>query len=48
MYPQRACGTLRNNTERPETVEVGASVLAGTEPDMMRNCVRVMLVQGRS
>jgi UDP-N-acetylglucosamine 2-epimerase (non-hydrolysing) len=25
------CVTLRNNTERPETIEVGANVLAGTE-----------------
>lgn len=27
------CMTLRNNTERPETVEVGANIVAGTEPD---------------
>jgi len=27
------CVTLRENTERPETVEVGANVVAGTEPD---------------
>jgi len=26
------CVTLRYNTERPETIEVGANVLAGTEP----------------
>lgn len=26
------CVTLRENTERPETVEAGANVLAGTEP----------------
>jgi len=25
------CVTLRNNTERPETIEVGANILAGTE-----------------
>ena len=27
------CVTLRENTERPETLEVGASLLAGTDPD---------------
>jgi len=27
------CVTLRDNTERPETVEVGANTLAGTEPE---------------
>ncbi|MEM3642186.1 MAG: UDP-N-acetylglucosamine 2-epimerase (non-hydrolyzing) [Candidatus Bathyarchaeia archaeon] len=26
------CVTLRDNTERPETIEVGSNVLAGTEP----------------
>ncbi|HKT21487.1 MAG TPA: UDP-N-acetylglucosamine 2-epimerase, partial [Nitrososphaerales archaeon] len=26
------CVTLRDNTERPETIHVGANVLAGTEP----------------
>lgn len=27
------CVTLRENTERPETVSVGANVIAGTDPD---------------
>jgi UDP-N-acetylglucosamine 2-epimerase (non-hydrolysing) len=27
------CVTLRENTERPETIDVGANVLAGTDPD---------------
>jgi UDP-N-acetylglucosamine 2-epimerase (non-hydrolysing) len=27
------CVTLRDNTERPETLDVGANVLAGTEPN---------------
>lgn len=26
------CVTLRDNTERPETLEVGSNVLAGTNP----------------
>lgn len=42
------CVTLRDNTERPETVEVGANVLAGTEPDVMLSCARKMLAQGTS
>lgn len=27
------CVTMRDNTERPETIDVGANVLAGTSPD---------------
>jgi UDP-N-acetylglucosamine 2-epimerase (non-hydrolysing) len=27
------CVTLRDNTERPETIKVGSNVLAGTDPD---------------
>jgi len=27
------CVTLRDNTERPETIDVGANVLAGTNPE---------------
>jgi UDP-N-acetylglucosamine 2-epimerase len=42
------CVTLRNNTERPETVEVGANVLAGTEPDVILNCAREMLERENS
>lgn len=30
---QVPCVTLRENTERPETVEVGANVVSGTDPD---------------
>ena len=41
------CVTLRDNTERPETVEVGANVLAGTEPEMIINCARIMIDGGR-
>ena len=37
------CVTLRDNTERPETLEVGANVLAGTDPDKMVNCVKKSL-----
>lgn len=41
------CVTLRDNTERPETIEVGANVLAGTDPDAMLSCVGEMLTRGR-
>jgi UDP-N-acetylglucosamine 2-epimerase (non-hydrolysing) len=37
------CVTLRENTERPETVEVGANVLAGLEPEKVILCVEKML-----
>jgi len=37
------CVTLRDNTERPETIEVGANVIAGTLPDSIVRCVRDML-----
>ncbi|NJD52071.1 MAG: UDP-N-acetylglucosamine 2-epimerase (non-hydrolyzing) [Candidatus Methanoperedens sp.] len=40
------CVTLRDNTERPETVEVGANLLAGTEPEMIAKCARSMLERG--
>ena len=39
------CVTLRDNTERPETVEVGANVLAGTSPDAILRCARAMLAK---
>ena len=37
------CVTLRDNTERPETVEAGASVIAGTEAGRIVECARVMM-----
>lgn len=39
------CVTLRDNTERPETLEVGANVLAGASPDRISECVRLMLAR---
>ena len=34
------CVTLRCNTERPETLEVGSTVLAGTDPEgLVARCV---------
>jgi UDP-N-acetylglucosamine 2-epimerase (non-hydrolysing) len=37
------CVTLRDNTERPETLDVGSNVLAGTDPDRIVGCVKLML-----
>jgi UDP-N-acetylglucosamine 2-epimerase (non-hydrolysing) len=37
------CVTLRENTERPETVEVGANIVAGTDPDEVLESARSML-----
>jgi len=37
------CVTLRDNTERPETIEVDANILAGTSPDYILECTRKML-----
>jgi UDP-N-acetylglucosamine 2-epimerase (non-hydrolysing) len=41
------CVTLRDNTERPESVEVGANVLAGAEPTRIVACARQMLGRPR-
>jgi UDP-N-acetylglucosamine 2-epimerase (non-hydrolysing) len=41
------CVTLRNNTERPETLEVGSNILAGTDPDKILKCVHIMLEKKR-
>jgi len=37
------CVTLRDNTERPETLEVGSNVLAGTDPHKIVEKTRLML-----
>ncbi len=37
------CVTLRDNTERPETLEVGANILAGTVPKKIIECCQIML-----
>jgi len=37
------CVTLRDNTERPETIEIGSNILAGASPDRILECSRVML-----
>jgi len=37
------CITLRDNTERPETIEVGSNILAGTDPRMILKYTKRML-----
>lgn len=37
------CVTLRENTERPETINVGSNILAGTNPDRILKAVDMML-----
>ncbi|NOR76847.1 MAG: UDP-N-acetylglucosamine 2-epimerase (non-hydrolyzing) [Methanophagales archaeon] len=37
------CVTLRNNTERPETLEVGSNILAGTTPEKILECTRLII-----
>jgi len=41
------CVTLRDNTERPESVEVGANVLAGAEPANIVRCAQAMRARAR-
>jgi UDP-N-acetylglucosamine 2-epimerase (non-hydrolysing) len=36
------CVTLRDTTERPETLDVAANILAGTIPEKILDCVSVM------
>ncbi|MCK4429511.1 MAG: UDP-N-acetylglucosamine 2-epimerase (non-hydrolyzing), partial [Candidatus Aenigmarchaeota archaeon] len=37
------CVTLRDNTERPETLEVGSNVLAGTKPEKILERAKLMV-----
>lgn len=37
------CITLRDNTERPETLKVGSNILAGANPQKILKCVSKML-----
>lgn len=36
------CITLRDNTERPETLKIGSNILAGTKPQNILSCVSIM------
>ena len=37
------CVTRRDDTERPETVQIGANILAGTRPECIMDAVESML-----
>lgn len=37
--------TLRDVTERPETIECGSNILSGAEPDAVLSCVKTVLSQ---
>jgi UDP-N-acetylglucosamine 2-epimerase (non-hydrolysing) len=37
------CVTLRDNTERPETLDVGSNILAGTKAEKILECVNIIL-----
>ncbi|MEM0085046.1 MAG: UDP-N-acetylglucosamine 2-epimerase (non-hydrolyzing) [Candidatus Methanomethylicia archaeon] len=41
------CVTLRYNTERPETIEVGGNIIAGTEPEVILEKARIMMSRER-
>jgi len=42
------CVTLRDNTERPETLEVGSNILAGATPKKILRCTSKMLNKKRN
>ena len=42
------CVTLRDNTERPETIEVGSNILAGTNPYRIIDAVKKMMNVNRN
>ncbi len=41
------CVTIRDSTERPETVDAGANIIAGYEPGKIVNAARLMMQKGR-
>ncbi|HOI76295.1 MAG TPA: UDP-N-acetylglucosamine 2-epimerase (non-hydrolyzing) [Methanofastidiosum sp.] len=42
------CVTLRDNTERPETLEVGSNILAGTTKDRILECSLEMIKKNKN
>ncbi len=42
------CVTIRDSTERPETISVGSNMLAGTDPKNILKCVQKMLLSDNS
>jgi len=42
------CITLRDNTERPETLDVGSNILAGTDSDKIFEAAKVSIAQNKT
>ncbi|MCW4018866.1 MAG: UDP-N-acetylglucosamine 2-epimerase (non-hydrolyzing) [Candidatus Bathyarchaeota archaeon] len=42
------CVTVRDNTERPETLEVGSNILAGTNPDRILEAAKASSAKNRN
>jgi UDP-N-acetylglucosamine 2-epimerase (non-hydrolysing) len=42
------CVTLRDNTERPETLEAGSNILAGMNPDKILEATKISCVHKKS
>ena len=40
------CLTLRDNTERPVTLEEGTNTMAGRNPEVIKQCFRDMISHG--
>jgi len=42
------CVTMRNNTERPETIDVGGNILAGADPGAILSGAKEMDLRSRT
>ncbi len=42
------CVTLRDNTERPETIEINSNIIAGTNPDRIVKSAEIMMKSERN
>ena len=45
LYFKRPCITIRESTERPETIEAGANILSGLEPSQILKAVETITSQ---
>ena len=43
LYFKKPCVTIRESTERPETIESGSNVLSGLNSDDIFQCVKQMI-----
>ncbi|MFC2143121.1 non-hydrolyzing UDP-N-acetylglucosamine 2-epimerase [Candidatus Aenigmatarchaeota archaeon] len=42
------CVTMRENTERPETIEIKSNILTGTDPDKISDAAKVIIASNRN